>query len=168
MYPKTSHKESTSPFLWFQIHTALTQSNKPGDSFFLQLAGKSKVRLGFTSHDTAHQWYKAVKFDLDNQGILSKDERTNNHICDIFDASNTESSVSNRSSAGSVVSQQANPDSDTMVLYDVPVWMEDEHVTEAFNSKGKPLHSATKLNWTMGDISMLACKLVGPNVKQLT
>ena len=77
LYPKTSHKEATSPFLWFQVYTPLMQTDTPRDSFFLQLLGKSKVRLGFTSQDMAQPWFEAVRFDLDNHSILSKDERTN-------------------------------------------------------------------------------------------
>ena len=51
LYPKTSHKEAISPFLWYHIYNALVQCETPQDSFFLQIFGRSKVRLGFTSHD---------------------------------------------------------------------------------------------------------------------
>ena len=89
LYPKSSHKEAISPFLWYHIYSAPVQCETPPDSFFLQLSGRSKVRLGFASHE-AQRWFDTVRFDLDNQGILSNDERTNGRMSDMFDASDTD------------------------------------------------------------------------------
>ena len=55
-----------------------------------------------------------------------------------------------------------------MVIYDVPIRMEDDHLIEAFKSKSKQITSAARLNWTLGDISLTAWKLVGPNLKELS
>ena len=53
------------------------------------------------------------------------------------------------------------------MLYDVPVWMEDEQVVEAFRAKDKPLTPVYRLNWTPGDIALAAWKLVGAKLKEL-
>ena len=76
-YPKSSHKEAISPFLWYHIYSASVQCETPPDSFFLQLLGTSKVSVGFTSHDEAQRWFYTVRFDLDNQAPFQKmKERT--------------------------------------------------------------------------------------------
>ena len=156
LYPKTSHKEAISPFVWVQMYNAVVQSDTPQESFFVQLSGKSKVRLGFTSHDMPQRWFHAVHFDLDKQGILSKDKRTNKRMSDIFNASDTDGSVSSRSSAVSSSLGHSQPDQNVMVLYNVPFWMEDDHLAEALKTKNKILTSVNRLNWTMGDISLAA------------
>ena len=58
--------------------------------FFLQLLGTSKVLLGFTSHEEAERWFDAVVFYLDDEGIFFKDDGRNQHMSDIFDASDTD------------------------------------------------------------------------------
>ena len=161
-YPKVSYKEAASPFLWSTICAALMQSDMPRESFHLLLAGKSKVRLGFKSYETAQSWFETVKFDLETQGILSKDERSNKHASNM-----TESTASSRSSANSSYGPY-QPDCDTMVMYDVLVWMEDNHLIEAFKAKQKSIVRATRLNWTLGDISLAAWKIGGQQLKELS
>ena len=70
--------------------------------------------------------------------------------------------MSKRSSSYSASSAHSQPD------HDVLVWMEDDHLLEAFKTKNKPLVSASRLNWTMGDISLAAWNLVGPNLAELS
>ena len=46
--------------------------------------------------------------------------------------------------------------------------MEDDHLVEAFKTKNNTLTFVSRLNWTMGDISLAAWKLVGPNLSELS
>ena len=124
LYPKTSQKDAVAPFLWHQIHSSLCQSDLDSAAFALQLTGRFKLRLGFKSQEEGIKWFDSVRYDMDALGILFKDERTNKRISDLLEASDSESTASSKSSAAPY--RPGPPDQDNMVLYDVPMWMEDE------------------------------------------
>ena len=166
IYPKTPHRRQCHSFrgITSTMHFSRVKLLK---NFFLQLCGRSKVRLGFSSTEGAQQWFDAVRFDLDDQGVLSKDERRNKRMSHIVDGCDREGSVCSTSSPVSGSSGQSQLDHDIMVLYGVPVGMADDHLVEAFKTKNKTPTSVGRLYGTMGDISLAACKLVGLNLNEL-
>ena len=54
-----------------------------------------------------------------------------------------------------------------MVIYDVPVWIEEDDLQEAFRTKDKPLSGLFRLSWTPGDITLPAPKLLGKTIQEL-
>ena len=165
LYPKTSQKDAVAPFLLHQIHSFLCQSDLDSAAFALQLTGRFKLRLGLRSQEEGIKWFDSVRYDMDALGILFKDESTNKRISELLEASYSESSASSKSSAAPY--RPGPIDQDNMVLYDVPVWMEDEQVMEAFRAKDKPPTAVYRLNGTPGDIALAAWKLVGAKLKEL-
>ena len=122
IYPMTAAKGDVAQRLWSVVYNSTSSCfSESGKKFALQVASKYKVRLGLYSECDAAAWAAASLPELIGSGLPVKNEKTNQPLGEGGDAG--------YSSEGSVRSGLGDALDDTVVLYDVPPWLEDDEVT---------------------------------------
>ena len=164
LFPKANVRQAVSPYMWHMIHSSLSQ-HLPDDTFVsIQLASKTKVRVGLKDVSAAQMWLLRAKFELEVMGLNIKNERTNEPVSDFVDGSDAESTASNQSARSQ--SDKSSP-MDQMVFYDVPPRLQEPDILQMFKNKEKSVLSASRLSWTAGDISLSAWQISGQDMMSL-
>ena len=151
IYPMTAAKEDVAPRLWSSVYNSTSSCFcESGKKFALQVASKYKVCLGLYSESDAAAWAAASLPELNGSGLLVKNEKTDRPLGEGGDAG--------YSSEGSVPSGLGDALDDTVVLYNVPPWLEDDEVTSLLKQldDGLSVDSITRVSWTPGDMALSA------------
>ena len=167
MYPKQSMKQALGPYMWHSIYSSLNQHVQGKCFFSVQLAGRTKIRVGIKDTSAAHEWLTQVNYELETLGSNIKNERTGEPISDFVDGSDSDGSSSTRSNASLEFRGSRSEQKDQVVFYDVLSRLEEQDIVGMLSAKGRAVHSACRLSWTPGDISLSAWKLTGPDLKDL-
>ena len=139
-----------------------------GKCFFsLQLAGRTKIRVGIIDTSAAHEWLTQVKYELETLGFNIKNERTGEPISDFLDGSDLEGSSSTRSTASLESRGSRSEQKNQVVFYDLLPRLEEQDIVSMLSAKRRTVHTACRLSWTPGDINLSAWKLIGPDLKDL-
>ena len=166
-YPKQSVKKGLGPYMWHTIYSSLNQHVQGKCFFSVQLAGKTKIKVGIKDTSAAHQWLTQIKYELETLGFNIKNERTGEPISDFLDGSDSDGSSSTRSTASLESLGLRSEQKDQVVFYDLLPRLEEQDIVGMLSANGRTVHSACRLAWTPGDISLSAWKLRGPDLKDL-
>ena len=104
----------------------------------------------------AHEWLTQVKYELETLGFNIKNERTGEPISDFLDGSDSDGSSSTRSTASLESRGSRSEQKDQVVFYDLLPRLEEQDIVGMLSAKVRTVHSACRLSWTPGDISLSA------------
>ena len=114
--------------------------------------------MGLYSEADAATWAASSVPELNGSGLLVKNEKTDQPLGEGGDAG--------YSSNGSVKSALGDVLDHTVILYDVPLWREDDEVQAIVKQLDGDVSvdSMTRVSWTPGDMGLTAWRLNGGGV----